>query len=83
MTNGIDAEAHITNGELFRAVKLIRDDIKDVKAEVSDKPTKRDIEYLERRVTDLENWQTWAMRLGIPGLVTSVVSFVGLIGNKT
>lgn len=70
----------ITTGELSRAVAVIRSDIKEVREEVKEKPTTRDLAYLENRVRDLENWQTWAMRLGVPSLgVTGFISIVGVL----
>lgn len=59
----------ITNGELARAVILIRDDIKDLKKDVENKPSTRDIEYLTARISDLEEWQKWGARFGIPALL--------------
>ena len=64
----------ITNGELFRAVELIRGDIGILRGEIKERPTANDLKYLEQRVSDLENWQTWALRLGGPSLVACLVA---------
>lgn len=75
MSTGTD-ETAITNGELFRAVALIRGDIKDLKTDVDAKPTARDFAYLENAIKDLENWQTWAIRIGVPALIGVVFNLV-------
>lgn len=76
----MDSET-ITNGELSRAVKLIRDDIKDVKKDVSERPTTRDIAHLESRIVDLEDWQKWAVRLGVPGLFGVIINLGNSVGG--
>ena len=73
----------ITNGELSRAVALIRSDIKEVKRDVSERPTTRDISFLEMRIKDLEEWQKWAMRIGVPGMVGVIINFVNTINSHT
>jgi len=78
VSTGTD-ETAITNGELFRAVTLIRGDIKDLKTDVEAKPTQRDFAYLENAVKDLENWQTWAIRLGVPALIGVVFNLVNTV----
>lgn len=72
----------ITNGELSRAVKLIRDDIKDVKNDVSTRPTTRDIGYLEARIKDLEDWQKWAMRIGVPSLMAVIINTINTLNGN-
>lgn len=72
----------ITNGELSRAVKLIRDDIRDVKDDVAKRPTTRDLSYLETRIKDLEDWQKWAMRLGVPACIGVIVSLTSTISQQ-
>lgn len=72
----------ITNGELNRAVKLIRDDIKEMKNDVDKKPSQRDLDYLATRLKDLEDWQKWAMRIGIPAIIGIVVNMANTIDGK-
>lgn len=71
----------VTTGELSRAVGLIRSDIKDVKKDISEKPTKESVDNLRQRIVDLENWQTWALRLGIPGLCVAALNAVNTFGG--
>lgn len=71
----------VTTGELSRAVGLIRSDIKEVKKDIAEKPTKEMVDHLQQRVVDLENWQTWALRLGIPGLCVAALNAVNTFGG--
>lgn len=93
----------ITTGELSRAVGLIRGDIKDVKKDISEKPTQAELNAVQReaaakietvrreakaeagglrqRIVDLENWQTWALRLGIPGLIAAALNAINTFGG--
>lgn len=82
----------VTTGELSRAVGLIRGDIKDVKKDISEKPSASDLEAVRReakaeagglrqRIVDLENWQTWALRLGVPGLIMAGLNAVNTFGG--
>lgn len=73
----------ITNGELNRAVGLIRTDIRDLKTDVSARPTTKDLSYLEARIKDLEDFQRWAFRVGIPSLVMVIVNTVNTIQGKS
>lgn len=66
--------AQITTGELNRAVTLIRKDIGELKTNVEARPTTRDLGYLEARIHDLEEFQKWAFRVGIPSLIMVVVN---------
>lgn len=72
----------ITNGELSRAVALIRSDIRDVKNDVSSRPTSRDFGFLEERIKDLEEWQKWAMRIGVPGIIGVIINFIDTVGGQ-
>lgn len=88
----------ITTGELSRAVTLIRGDIKDVKKDISERPTVQDFSELKntvekratvealnhalQRVRDLEDWQKWAMRLGIPALIGVIVNLLNTVDGK-
>lgn len=75
----------VTTGELSRAVGLIRGDIKEITKKVDEKPTKESVDHLKQRVVDLENWQTWALRIGIPGLIVAawngLNTFGGIVGK--
>jgi hypothetical protein len=77
-----DDAAQITTGELSRAVTLIRGDINQVRKEVAEKPTTRDVEYLKERIDGLQSWQTWAMRVGIPGFVMALYSVINQVTGK-
>lgn len=68
----------VTTGELSRAVGLIRKDIADIKTAV---PSKESVDNLRQRIVDLENWQTWALRLGIPGLCLAALNAVNTFGG--
>lgn len=69
----------ITNGELNRAVNMIRGDIRDLKTDVNTRPTTKDLSYLEARIKDLEDFQKWAFRVGIPSLIMVVVNTANTI----
>jgi hypothetical protein len=73
----------ITNGELFRAVSLIRGDIGDLRTDVKSRPTSADLIYLGERVKVLENWQTWALRLGAPTLIATMVTAFSNLLSRT
>lgn len=77
-----DSIANVTVEELFRAVNLIRGDIYKLTSKIDEKPSKRDIEYLERRVKDLEEWRIWAMRIGVPGLAAGVLSLIDVVSRS-
>lgn len=68
----------VTTGELSRAVGLIRKDIADMKTTT---PSKESVDHLRQRIVDLENWQTWALRLGIPGLCMAALNAVNTFGG--
>lgn len=76
------AETTITNGELSRAVGLIRSDIRDLKKEIDARPTAKDIGYLEQRIKDLEDWQKWAMRIGVPALIGVIFNIANTLDGK-
>lgn len=71
----------VTTGELSRAVGLIRSDIKEVKKDIGEKPSRETVDNLRQRIVDLENWQTWALRLGIPGLCVAALNAVNTFGG--
>lgn len=68
-----DSPASISTGELSRAVGLIRSDIGDLRSDIRGRPTEKDLIYLSERVKSLENWQTWALRLGGPAVVGCLI----------
>lgn len=88
----------ITTGELSRAVTLIRGDIKDVKKDISERPTIGDykdlraevdkkasndaITYARERIQSLEEWQKWAMRIGVPALMGVLVNLANTLDGK-
>ena len=93
-----DTETSITTGELSRAVTLIRGDIKDVKKDISECPTIGDykdlkeevankasndaLSYARERIQALEEWQKWAVRLGIPALLGVIFNIATNIDGK-
>lgn len=93
-----DTETAITTGELSRAVTLIRGDIKDVKKDISERPTIQDykdlkeemggkaskdaLTYLTDRIKDLEDWQKWAMRIGVPALIGVIFNIANTLDGK-
>jgi len=88
----------ITTGELSRAVNLIRGDIKDVKHDISQRPTAQDYKdlkeeigkrahvselgYANDRIKDLEDWQKWAMRLGVPAMIGVIINLLNTLDGK-
>lgn len=89
---GMADTSNVTTGELSRAVGLIRGDIKDVKKDIQEKPTQAELDAVRReakaeagglrqRIVDLENWQTWALRLGVPGLCVAALNAVNTFGG--
>jgi len=83
MTPDMGDTSTITNGELFRAVSLIRGDIGDLRTDVKSRPTSADLIYLSERVKVLENWQTWALRLGAPTLIATMVTAFSNLLSRT
>lgn len=81
--DGMADTSTITNGELYRAVSLIRGDIGDLRTDVKSRPTKEDIIYLTERVKVLENWQTWVLRLGAPTLIATMVTAFSNLLSRT
>lgn len=82
----------VTNSELMRAVVLLRKDIGGLNEKFAAVPTSKDLDavkdvsnerfdYLKERIHDLENWQTWALRLGIPGLCVAALNAVNTFGG--
>ena len=90
--------AVITTGELSRAVTLIRGDIKDVKKDISERPTIGDyrdlraevdkkasndaLTYARERIQALEEWQKWAMRIGVPALIGIIFNIANTLDGK-
>jgi hypothetical protein len=90
--------ANITTGELSRAVTLIRGDIKDVKKDISERPTIADYKDLRAevekkattdalgwalsRIKELEDWQKWAMRIGVPALIGVIFNIANTLDGK-
>lgn len=72
-------ESGITTGELSRAVELIRKDIAGIQTST---PSKESVDNLKQRVTDLENWQTWALRIGVPGLCAAALNFINTLSSN-
>lgn len=60
---------NVTTEELYRLVLTVKTDIRDTQTKLDARPTKADLDHLRERIVDLESWQTWAMRLGIPALL--------------
>lgn len=76
------SEGTITIGELGRSLERMEKGIDEIKIELKERPTDRDVAYLEDRVRDLESWQTWAMRLGVPGLGAAAIALLNSISNS-
>lgn len=88
----------ITTGELSRAVSLIRGDIKDVKKDISERPTIQDYKDIKEEITskaskdsltaatdrikELVDWQKWAMRVGVPALLAVIYNLANSIDGK-
>lgn len=66
----------MTTGEVYRLVRDLKADLKVMADKLDARPTKDDITHLESRIADLEGWQTWAMRLGIPALLGVVFNLL-------
>lgn len=74
--------------------KPSKNDLMNLKSEIESKASKeavssirteltQEIEHLEERIVDLESWQTWAMRLGIPGLIGVIVNLLNTVNGAT
>lgn len=72
-------ESGITTGELSRAVELIRTDIAGIKTTT---PSKESVDHLRQRIIDLENWQTWALRIGVPGLCAAALNLINTFSSN-
>ena len=73
--------------------KPSKTDLNNLKSEIESKASKEalsalraeanaEIEHLTERVTDLESWQTWAMRLGIPALLGVALNLLDTLNGK-
>lgn len=77
----------ISTGELGRAVALIRGDITSLASKLDGVPTKAEVdrqlvaakeladlknELQDKAIAALEEWNTWALRLGAPALVAAI-----------
>lgn len=86
-----DTTADIGTGELARAVALIRGDIKAVTEKLEGVPTKVELEQRlsdakaladlkntlqDKAIAGLEEWNTWALRLGGPTIVALLAGVV-------
>lgn len=74
----------MTLGEVGRKVDDLATTVKDMAKRVDDRPDWHDVRRIEshwntkltaaeRRITLLESWQTWAGRLFMGGIVTSII----------
>lgn len=71
----------VTNAELMRAVVLLRGDISNVNNKLEKFPTMETVNNLKERIVDLEDWQKWAFRLGIPGLIGVILNLANTFGG--
>lgn len=63
----------VTLGEVNRKVDTVLSTIGDLSTSVGQLPTYRDHSALETRVSKVEDWQTWALRLLVGGLVLAAL----------
>lgn len=75
------APADISTGEVYRLFNSLKVDLRDVRSDIKAKPSAEEIAGLKERIADLESWQTWAMRLGIPGLIGVVLNLMNTING--
>jgi hypothetical protein len=82
------AAGDVTTGELGRRFDrfegTITTALEGISSKLDQRPDWKDVQNmltpLEGRVAALEGWQTWALRLGAPGIVGAIV---GVIINGT
>lgn len=70
-----EAPPNVTIGEVYRLILTLKTDIEK-------KPSDEAVKHLRERITELESWQTWAMRLGIPGLIAIVFNLLDSFEGK-
>lgn len=69
-----------------------KNDLQNLKSEIEGKASKEsvaalktdaktDSDHLKERIVDLESWQTWAMRLGIPALLGVVLNLLNTLNG--
>ena len=68
-------------GEVYRLVGTLKTDINKLDNKLDGKPSTAEYNHLKERIIDLESWQTWAMRLGIPGLLGVVLNLLNTING--
>lgn len=67
--------------------KPSKEDLKNLKSEIEGKASRESVEavkadikseteHLKERIIDLEAWQTWAFRLGVPGLIGVILNLL-------
>lgn len=71
-----DIQEKPTQQQLAAVQKEALDKIDTVRREA-----KAEAGGLRQRIVDLENWQTWALRLGIPGLVAAALNAINTFGG--
>lgn len=71
----------VTNAELMRAVVLLRGDISNVNSKLEKFPTMETVINLKDRISDLEDWQKWAQRLGLAGLAGIILNLANTFGG--
>jgi len=66
----------VTLGEVNRKVDAVLTSVQAVSDKVGELPTYRDFNALDKRISDVEAWQTWALRLVVGALILAVISAV-------
>lgn len=66
----------VTLGEVNRKVDTVVTAIGALSQQVGQLPTYRDFTGLEQRVSNVESWQTWALRLVVGAVLIAVVGVV-------
>jgi len=66
----------VTLGEVNRKVDTVLTSVQAVSDKVGALPTYRDFNTLDKRLADVEAWQTWALRLIVGALILAVIGAV-------
>jgi len=66
----------VTLGEVNRKVDAVLTSVQAVSDKVGELPTYRDFNALDKRLADVEAWQTWALRLIVGALILAVLGVV-------
>ena len=69
---------NVSTEEVYRLLLSMRGDLRE---SINSKASVDEVTHLKERIIDLESWQTWAMRLGIPALLGIVLNLLNTLNG--